>query len=142
MDLRADLPSDVGFPLSNDDSEGLSTPLAARFSERTTGAWVSSLTKAGVAAVRVAIDNRAEFFCDPAHRASGRVAEYADERFGRIREVSRLLRVTPARQLPHGLAPRKGEHTVVVLRELGFADPDITALTAAGVVAGPETAVT
>jgi crotonobetainyl-CoA:carnitine CoA-transferase CaiB-like acyl-CoA transferase len=135
---RSDVPTEISFPLSRDDDEGLADPIAAKMATRTTDEWADLFGAAGVSAASVIIDNRKRFFQDPDNIANRRVAEYPDQKFGRIREISRLIRISESKPVPHGRAPGKGAHTFEFLRELGFSDAEIERLSVDSVVAGPE----
>ncbi|HEY2995345.1 MAG TPA: CoA transferase [Methylomirabilota bacterium] len=106
--------------------------LAARFAELTTGEWLARLRGrvpcAPVNTVAQALD-------DAQVRAREMIVEVKHPEFGVLREVASPVKTagTP----PPSRAPRLGEHTDEVLRELLQYDPDrIAALRASGALGG------
>jgi crotonobetainyl-CoA:carnitine CoA-transferase CaiB-like acyl-CoA transferase len=95
----------------------------------TTEAWVSRLTAAGVPhVVPIATNNCFAVMRDPEQHAIGRVGEVPHPTEGRIREPAHLVRVSDCAVAPHRLAPNLGEHTVAILRSVGYSDERIHSL--------------
>jgi len=97
--------------------------------------WLKLLDEEGIPCGPIL--DYAEVFADPQVRERGMVQEMDHPEGGRIRVVGPAVKLseTPARlRRP---SPRLAEHTAEVLRELGYADAEVQALAAAGVVALP-----
>jgi crotonobetainyl-CoA:carnitine CoA-transferase CaiB-like acyl-CoA transferase len=109
--------------------------LSSAFASDSTVNWIKRLGELGITVIEPRVHNRAAFFRDPENRRTRRVAEYADVDRGRVRETSRLLRVSSSRIVEHKPAPKLGEHTDQVVAELGRNSDDIARLRAAGVIA-------
>jgi crotonobetainyl-CoA:carnitine CoA-transferase CaiB-like acyl-CoA transferase len=104
--------------------------LAEAFRARTTAEWVAQLVPAGVPCAPV--NDVAAALADPQVAARDGIVEYEHPALGTVRQPATPLRIegepAPARR-----APRRGEHTDDVLRELcGYDDARIGALRAAG----------
>lgn len=109
----------------------LMTILSARFSERTTQEWMTTLEKHSVPCAPV--NDLRQALADPQVSARNLVFYQEHEAFGRVGQVRSPVRVG---QLPPqaGLrAPRLGEHTDAVLTELGYTTEQVDELTAAGI---------
>jgi crotonobetainyl-CoA:carnitine CoA-transferase CaiB-like acyl-CoA transferase len=110
--------------------EELLAVLRARFAEDTAGAWVDRLERVGVPVGRV--NDVAEALADKQAIERTAVVSYAHPRHGTVRQVASPLHVSGhAPQVAP--APARGEHTVLLLRELcGYTDDAIAAARAAG----------
>lgn len=80
-----------------------------------------------------------EILHDPQMHANGIFVPLADDPTGETRTVNSPVQVGGVRKVAPTRAPRLGEHSLDVLRELAFAETDIERLCAAGAVA-PESA--
>ena len=65
---------------------------------------------------------------DPEQHAVGRVGEVPHPTEGHIREPAHMVRVSDSAVAPHRLAPSLGEHTVAILRSVGYTDARIQGL--------------
>lgn len=94
--------------------------------------WLRVLEEGGVPCGPIL--NYAEVFADPQVQARAMVQEMDHPVGGRIRVLGPAVKLsrTPARL--NRPAPLYGEHSVEVLREIGYGDTDIQQLAAAGVV--------
>lgn len=75
-----------------------------------------------------------EFIEDPQARHLECVKEYDTEEYGPVRAASYPVDFSESPAVVNGTAPRPGEHTDQVLREIGFDDAGIARLRTAGVV--------
>ena len=104
--------------------------------EKSAEEWLSILDTAGVPCAPVL--KRAEVVEHPQVRASGIVMETDHPHAGRLRQARNAARFecTPA-EVRRG-APRLGEHTVEVLRELDYSDAEVARLLDSGTVSVPD----
>ena len=105
------------------------TPL---FKKRASADWLKRLEAAGVPAGPVL--DVVQMHADPQTRAREMVVEVPHGRLGSVQTIGTPVKFSAT---PSGVkrgAPVLGEHTRDVLREHGYADADIDALAAAGVV--------
>ncbi len=105
--------------------------VAAQMVTRTSAEWLAALAQADIPATPM---NTLESLLDDAHHAATgffEQVEHPTEGQLRMMRVPAEFSRTPAQ--PQRLAPRLGEHSRELLRELGYDDPQIDALAAAGV---------
>jgi crotonobetainyl-CoA:carnitine CoA-transferase CaiB-like acyl-CoA transferase len=115
--------------------EELLAELDAAFATRPTRDWLEVLAAAGVPSAPV--NDVAAALADPQAVARGAVVEAEHERFGTVRTIASPLRVGDERR-PAERAPRRGEHTAEVLRELcGYDADEVKALADAGAFGEP-----
>lgn len=108
--------------------------LAEFFSGRRVSAALELLRHAGVPAERVAMNNEDGIYQHPQAAHLGVLAHDPYPGFTNLRQPGILVRFsrTPARR--RSGSPACGEHTVEVLREIGFADEAIQTMEQAGVI--------
>jgi crotonobetainyl-CoA:carnitine CoA-transferase CaiB-like acyl-CoA transferase len=134
---RDDLRSDERFATpgtrqAHDDT--LIAELSATFAGRDATEWEEKLVPEGVAVVAAFEASYSEFTCtDPVLRQTGMVVEIDHPFFGSIWRAAPALRFseTPARIAPSCL---NGQHTEVILRELGYDDDAIAKLKADAII--------
>jgi crotonobetainyl-CoA:carnitine CoA-transferase CaiB-like acyl-CoA transferase len=101
--------------------------------------WVAQLRRAGVPAELIEPMDRDTFrhgiLDDPVNRQLGRVASFETADWGAFEQIGPLLRCGPDGEgRARAMLPGIGEHTVDVLRELGFSRDEIDTLADAKVV--------
>ncbi|MGX7681790.1 CoA transferase [Jatrophihabitans sp. DSM 45814] len=116
--------------LGSADPDGL--PAAA--AERKMSEVLDALAEADVPAEEVRLNNKAAFFDDPDNRAAGLVVEYQHRVWGKLEQPGAMWDFGDLETRFDYAPPVLGEHTEEVLREIGFADPEIKTLLAAEVV--------
>ena len=112
------------------------------FAAKDWAAWRSILEKSGIAFS--AVGTLDDIPHDAQMRASEALVPIDDPRAGAPLTVASPIRIEGQEKVPPTLAPDIGEHTVAVLREAGFAEPEIERLLRAGAIvqagAGPTSA--
>ncbi len=103
--------------------------LAETFGTRTRDEWVAALQSADVPSAPIL--RMDEVFEDPQVRSLGLVRELVHPTLGAMRLVGSAVSLGEDRAGP---PPLLGEHTRIVLRELGYSDEEIEALTAEKVI--------
>ena len=107
------------------------------FASMPLGHWKKTLDEGRVIYGVVQIAD--EIIHDPQMLANGILVPLADDPTGSMRTVNSPVQVDGAPKVAPNRAPRLGEHSLDVLRELAFQDADIERLCAAGAVS-PESA--
>jgi crotonobetainyl-CoA:carnitine CoA-transferase CaiB-like acyl-CoA transferase len=127
---RTDLLADTRFTNATDrvehDAE-LADEIGKIFATAPADLWEQRLTAAGVACVRADIDTGAFLEEHPQAAANRMTVQVDSPRYGKYLRHGAIIDFSeaPAR-LEHGSFP--GEHTVSVMRELGYTDAQITEL--------------
>jgi crotonobetainyl-CoA:carnitine CoA-transferase CaiB-like acyl-CoA transferase len=80
------------------------------------------------------MDKLREFFADAEQQETGRVFAMPHERFGQVKEVDVLVRISDTGRVEHRIAPELGEQTEQILREQGRSAADIEELRALGAI--------
>jgi crotonobetainyl-CoA:carnitine CoA-transferase CaiB-like acyl-CoA transferase len=105
--------------------------LAELFVKRSTGDWLRLLEKADIPVSRM---NTIEDLLDDPHlRASGFFIDEQHPSEGSIRGMRTPTEWSGGSPPPQRPAPRMGEHSLEVLREAGYSEPEIAELVAKGV---------
>jgi crotonobetainyl-CoA:carnitine CoA-transferase CaiB-like acyl-CoA transferase len=134
---RPDLLADeryASFAARDRHRDALLAELREVFARRGTDEWVEILVRAGVPVGRV--NDVAQALEDPQTVARGAVRSFEHPTLGAVSEVASPLRLSgPLPQVTR--APRRGEHTDAVLREVcGYDERRIAELAAAGAFGG------
>jgi crotonobetainyl-CoA:carnitine CoA-transferase CaiB-like acyl-CoA transferase len=94
--------------------------------ENTRQYWLARLDAAGIPCGP--INNYAEAFADPQVRARDMVVEVEHPTLGRVRTAGSPIKMSETPPVVARPAPLLGEHTREVLREVGYTDAEISAL--------------
>lgn len=116
-----------------DNIDAVYEEVARLLAQRTTAEWQALLDAADVP--NMPMNSPADLLRDPHHAATGfiRTVEHPSE--GRLRAAGRPTRWSGTPPPEPAPAPRLGEHSVQVLRELGYAPQDIASMLASGACA-------
>jgi crotonobetainyl-CoA:carnitine CoA-transferase CaiB-like acyl-CoA transferase len=103
--------------------------LERRFRTRSSAEWDAILSQVGVPCEIVAgQESIHRLLHDPEQRRLGRVEEYSHPRWGVVRDIAVLIRMSSATNQPGRPAPEIGQHTDEILAEIGYSTHEITAL--------------
>lgn len=97
----------------------LGMALADIFAAQPSSYWQDRLDKEGVPAAQPKPFNNRAFMRDPENVRTRRVAVIAHPEEGAIREPDQYFRLSHCTLPPHRLAPRLGEHTAEIMKDLG-----------------------
>jgi formyl-CoA transferase len=111
--------------------ESLNDEIDRRLATRDRSYWVERFNEGGVACGL--INDMREVFEEPQVRHLGMVKDVVSERLGPQRLVGQPVQLERTPSSIARAAPRRGEHTEEVLRELGFAAEDIGRMKANGI---------
>lgn len=115
----------------------LAAILEATFASDTAEAWFGRLDALGVP-VEISDPDAAEsWFTDPEVVANGLVAEYQHPEYGRFRQFGSLIDFSETPGRIAGPPPRLGEHSELVLAELGYSEEEMADLKERGITTWP-----
>ena len=119
----------------NDEIGDLYALLGELLPERTTDEWIEIAREVGIAVA--AVNSLGDVMRDPWFRNSGYVQEIEHPTEGRTLGIGPMVIVEGSSSNRPRPAPRLGEHSAAILRELGVDEQEVTDLTEAGVISGP-----
>ena len=123
----------ASFLLRRDNRDALVPILEAAFASRPADEWIRILASHDIPCARVR-SLRDFMSSDPAVRHHAMRVEYDHPELGRLQLMGLPLRFTESQGSPGARPPLLGEHTVDVLREIGYDEPAIEDLTRRSVV--------
>lgn len=110
--------------------------LEEAFAADDTAEWANRLQEKAVRfEIPVGPGAAERFLRDPEQEQIGRVETYQHPRWGEVRDIAVMVRLSTAGQRKGRPAPEVGEHTDDILLEIGYSPSRITELLDAGVVA-------
>ena len=110
--------------------------VSATLAARPRDAWLAALDQAGIPCSPV--HTLGELSKHPHTRESGMTFDYVHPAFGALQGVAQPLRLDGERAAMRCPPPLHGEHSHEILREFGFAEGEIAALMASGIVTSPK----
>ena len=138
---REDLAQDPRFGswvARRDNAEALMPLLESAFASRPAAEWVRILTDNDIPAALT--QSLQQFMRDPAVLHHKMVVQYDHPELGPLSLMGQPLRFSETQAPDAGPPPMLGQHTAEVLRQAGYADPEIADLRRRGVVAGKDSA--
>jgi len=118
--------------LQKENGRALNALLAERFRTKTTAQWLVELEPKGVFCAK--INTIEEAAADAQLQANGMVIEMDHGAAGRLRLPGTPVRLHGTPPIPRQCAPALGEHTVEILRELGYDQAAIGLLRSDGAI--------
>lgn len=109
--------------------------LEAEFARRTAKEWEKRLTDAGAPCVRVARDNQEGFSQNPQALSLGAVSKREHPEYSEVVQPGVLVEFSETPTAERPAAPILGEHTIEVLKELGYDESEIQNMEEAGYIA-------
>jgi crotonobetainyl-CoA:carnitine CoA-transferase CaiB-like acyl-CoA transferase len=109
--------------------------LSAEFARRRAGEWEQQLVERGVPCVKVAEDNQEGVFLNPQLLALGAVDRKGHPHFTDLEQPGVQVQFSETPPADRPAAPLLGQHTLEVLRELGFDDREIAEMEGTGCIA-------
>lgn len=119
----------------NEEIGDLYALLAELLVERSTADWIAIAREAGIAVA--AVNSIDELVTDPSFRESGYLVEVDHPTEGRTVGIAPLVQVEGSAGRAMRPAPRLGEHSADILRELGYEEQAVDAFMKRGVVRQP-----
>ncbi len=137
LDLKelADDPRFASWLLRLDNREVLLPLLERRFAEKPRAHWLEVLTAHDIPTA--AVQTLRDFMDDPAVHHHRMIREYDHPELGRLRLMGMPLVFSGSPTRDPGRPPTLGEHTIAVLRELGYDEARIADLRQRRVIGGP-----
>jgi formyl-CoA transferase len=111
--------------------DALNAAINERLAARERAYWIERFNADGVACGH--INDVREVFEEPQVRHLGMVHEVVSHRLGAQKLVGQPMVLERTPSTIARAAPKRGEHTEEILRELGYADADLARMKAAGV---------
>jgi formyl-CoA transferase len=109
----------------------LNAEIEKRLARETSGYWIGKLNAEGVACGR--INNVKEVFEEPQVEHLGILKKVVSPRFGEQTLMGQPVTLTRTPSTIARATPRRGEHSEEILREIGFGEPELARMKAAGV---------